>query len=151
MKTFRSTQLERNEADEWYKQYIRFIAAVKNRTTRWKEREKFRPSIPASIIGKLKETRKVRNKYYHMRRKGLECEETRVLLRVLTRESKTVIGKCKAARWNEFLTNIQASHVDTEKAFWSHLYRIYKSRSLPFYKLAVGKKYCHRSRRSQKN
>ncbi|CAF3321861.1 unnamed protein product [Rotaria sp. Silwood2] len=28
-----------NDVDEWYKQYVRFIAAVKKRVTHWKERE----------------------------------------------------------------------------------------------------------------
>ena len=49
------------------------------------------------------------------------CEETRVLLRVLTRESKADVGKYKAARWQSFLTTIQATHDKTDRAFWTHL------------------------------
>jgi hypothetical protein len=58
---------KKNSTDEWYKPYIRFISAVKNRVTHWKERDKYRPSPPGNIIEKLKEIRKVRNKYYHLR------------------------------------------------------------------------------------
>ena len=99
LQTFWMEGQKKNSADEWYKQYIRFIAAVKNRVTKWKEKEKYRPILPSSIVEKLKEIRKVRNKYYHLRQKRILCEETRVLLPVLTRESKVEIGKYKAARW----------------------------------------------------
>ena len=136
LQTFWIEEQKKNSADEWYKQYIRFIAAVKNRVTKWKEKEKCRPTLPSSIVEKLK-IRKVRNKYYHLRQKGILCEETRVLLRVLTRESKVEIGKYKAARWQSFLTTIQATNDKTDRTFWTHLSRIYKVRSLPFYKLAT--------------
>lgn len=46
------------------------------------------------------------------REKGIPCEETRVL-------------------------DIQTTHENSDKTFWTHLPRIYKSRSLPFYKLAA--------------
>ncbi len=91
----------KNSADEWYQQYIHFIAAVKNRVTHWKEKEKYRPSLPNIILEKLK--------------------EIRILLRVLTRESKTIIRKHKAARWNEFLSNSQTAffnyHISVCKHF----------------------------------
>ena len=135
LQTFWIEEQEKSSADEWYRQYIRFVGAVKNRVTRWKERKTYRPSLPNNIVKELKEIRKVRNQYYHMRHKGVQCEETRVLLRALTRESKVSIGKYKAARWNEFLLKIQTSHDNSEKAFWTHTSHIYKSRSLPFYKL----------------
>ena len=77
------------------------------------KKEKYRPTLPSSIVEKLQEIRKVRNKYYHLRQKGILCEETRALLRVLTRESKVEIGKYKAARWQSFLTTIQATHDKT--------------------------------------
>jgi len=137
LQTFWTEEQKKKSADEWYKEYIRFIAAVKNRVTHWKEKEKYRPTLPSGIVEKLKEIRKVRNKYYHLRQKGIPCEETRVLLRVLTRESKVMIGKYKADRWQSFLSDIQVTHDNMDKAFWTHMSRIYKSRSLPFYKLAV--------------
>lgn len=98
---------------------------------------KFRPALPSKVLVKLKEIRKVRNKYYHLRQKGFHCEEKRILLRVLTRESKVEIGKYKAARWQSFLSDIQQNFDEKEMSFWTHLSRIYKPRSLPFYKLAA--------------
>ena len=130
LQTFWMEEQKKNGANEWYKQYIRFIAAVKSRVTKWKEKEKHRPILPSSIVEKLKEIRKVRNKYYHIRQKGILCEETRVLLRVLTRESKVEIGKYKAARWQSFLTTIQVTHDKTDRAFWTYLSRIYKLLSI---------------------
>ncbi|CAF4697771.1 unnamed protein product, partial [Rotaria magnacalcarata] len=38
------------------------------------------------------------------------------------------------------LPNIQTSYDKSDKAFWTHLSRIYKSRTLPFYKLSDGTK-----------
>ena len=139
LQTFWQEEQKRSNVDEWYKQYIRFIAAVKNRVTHWKEREKYRPALPSSIIEKLKEIRKVRNKYYHLRQKGVWCEERRISLRVMSREAKIEIGKYKTARWQSFLSNIQETHDNTDRAFWTHLSRIYKTRSPPFYKLNTGK------------
>jgi hypothetical protein len=138
LQTFWMEEQKKSNADEWYKHYIRFITAVKNRVTHWKEREKYRPSLPSNIVEKLKEIRKVRNKYYHLRQKGIWCEEIRVLLRVLTRESKIAIGRYKTARWHGFLSTSQETHDNTDRAFWTYLSRIYKSRSLPFYKLSHG-------------
>ncbi|CAF5040242.1 unnamed protein product [Rotaria magnacalcarata] len=140
LQTFWMEEQKKSSADEWYKQYIRFIAAVKNRVTHWKERDKYKPSLPADIIEKLKEIRKVRNRYYHLRHEGVFSEETRVLLRTLTRESKVDIAKYKTAQWQNFLANIQTSYDKSDKAFWTHLSRIYKLRTLPFYKLSDGTK-----------
>lgn len=137
LETFWKKEQRKKDADEWYKEYICFIAAVKSRLTCWKEKDKFRPSLPNDIVRRLKEIRKVRNKYYHLRKRGIPYKETRVLLRVLTRESKTMIGKYKTDRWHSFLSDIQTAHDNTDRAFWTHLARIYKSRSLPFYKLAA--------------
>ncbi|CAM4981949.1 unnamed protein product [Rotaria socialis] len=140
LQIFWMEEQKKNSADEWYKQYIRFIAAVKNRVTHWKERDKYKPSLPAYIIEKLKEIRKVRNRYYHLRHKGVFSEETRVLLRTMTRESKVDIAKHKNTQWQNFLFNIQTPYDKADKAFWAHLSRICKSRSLPFYKLSEGTK-----------
>lgn len=54
-------------ADEWYQNYVRFLAALKNRLTQWKEREKFRPALPSYLLHKLEEVKTVRNKYYRER------------------------------------------------------------------------------------
>ena len=35
------------QADEWYMNYVCFLGALKNRLTKWKEKEKFRPGIAA--------------------------------------------------------------------------------------------------------
>lgn len=125
-------------ADEWYVNYVRFLAALKNRLTKWKEKEKFRPSLPPYLIQKLKEIKKVRNRYYHERNIHNTNEETRVLLRVLTREVKIEIAKYKSNKWQEFLSKIQESHDNRDRAFWLYLSRVYKHKSLPFTKLDTG-------------
>ena len=84
LQTFWVEEQKKTNINEWYCQYVRFLAAVKNRLTKWKQKEKYKPSLPSYIIVKLKEIRKIRNKYYHARQKGIVCEETRVLLRVRT-------------------------------------------------------------------
>ncbi|CAF3799124.1 unnamed protein product [Rotaria magnacalcarata] len=63
-----------------------------------------------------------------------------VLLRTMTKESRVDIAKYKNAQWQIFLANIQTSYDKSDKAFWTHLSRIYKSRTLPFYKLSDGTK-----------
>jgi len=125
--------------DEWYGNYVRFLAALKNRLTKWKEKEKFRPALPPYLIQKLKEVKRVRNKYYREKKICNSNEETRVLLRVLTREVKIEIGKYKSNKWQEFLSKIQETHDNTDRAFWLYLSRVYKHRSLPFSKLDTGK------------
>lgn len=39
--------------DDWYMNYVRFLAALKNRLTQWKEREKFRQALSPYLIQKL--------------------------------------------------------------------------------------------------
>ena len=96
-------------ADEWYLNYARFLAALKNRLTTWKEKEKYRSALPPSpyLIQRLKEVKRVRNKYYHEKRLCTINEETRVLLRVLTREVNVEISKYKSSKWQEFLSKVQ--------------------------------------------
>jgi hypothetical protein len=127
------------QVDEWYMNYVRFLAALKNRLTKWKEKEKFRPALPPYLIQKLTEVKRVRNKYYHERKICISNEETRVLLRVLTREVKIEIAKYKSDRWHEFLSKIQETHDNTDRAFCLYLSRVYRHRSLPFLKLDTGK------------
>ena len=55
------------QVDEWYVNYVRFLAALKNRFTQWKEKAKFRPALPPYIIQCLKEVIRVRNSYYQER------------------------------------------------------------------------------------
>ena len=127
------------DIDEWYVNYVRFLDALKNRLTKWKDKEKFLPALPPFLIQKLEETKRVRNKYY---RGGKVCnakEETRALLRILTRETKTEIARYKASRWQEFLAKVQVTHDNTDRAFWSYLSRVYKPKSLPFRKLRTNK------------
>ena len=129
-----------NTTQEWYTQYARFLSAVKNRVTKVKQKEKYRPTLPHHIVEKLKEVRKIRNKYYHQRQRGNVCEETRILLRILSREVRNEIGMYKASQWQNFLTTIQQTHDNKDKMFWSFLSRIYKTRTLPFYKLLSANK-----------
>ncbi|CAF4612890.1 unnamed protein product, partial [Didymodactylos carnosus] len=58
-------------SDEWYADYIRFLSALKSRVTQWKNKEKYRPSLPSHILVKLKELRRVRNMYYHKKKLSL--------------------------------------------------------------------------------
>ena len=62
-----------------------------------------------------------------------------MLRRVLTREVKIEIAKYKSSKWQEFLSKIQETHDNTDRAFWLYLSRIYKHRTLPFSKLDIGK------------
>lgn len=140
LQSFWEDDLKRNSTGEWYSQYVRFLAALKNRVRKWKQKEKFRPMLPQYLINKLKEVRKVRNRYYHQRQNGFVCEESRILLRVLSREARNEIGKYKTSQWNNFLTTIQQTHDNKDKMFWSYLARIYRTRALPFYKLRSDKK-----------
>ena len=41
---------------------------------------------------------KARKKYYYRRERGMDCEESRVLLRTLSREVKNEIGQDKVAQ-----------------------------------------------------
>ena len=124
--------------DEWYMNYVRLLAALKNRLMKWKEKEQFRRALPLYLIQKLKEIKRVRNKYYRQKKIGDTCKETKVLLRVLTRELKIDIAIYKTSKWEEFLSQIQETYDNTERAFWLHLSRVYNHRSLPFSKLDTG-------------
>ena len=133
-------QEREKQVDEWYINYVRFLAGLKNRLTKWKEKEKFRPSLPPYLIQKLKEVKKVRNNYYREKKTGNINEGTRVLLRISSREVKIEIAKYKSDKWQEFLSKIQETHDNKEKAFWQYLSRVYKRKTLPFSKLEAGKR-----------
>ena len=121
-----------------YQNYRRFLACLKDRLTRWKEKEKFRPVLPSYFIHRLKEMKRIRKKHYHGKRLGDITEETRVLVRVLKREAKVEINKYKSSKWQEFLSKVQESHDNTERNFWLHLSKVYKHRALPFSKVDTG-------------
>lgn len=140
LQSFWVEEQKKTKINEWYSQYVRFLSAVKNRLTKWEEKEKFKPSLPQCILDKLKEIRKIRNRYYHLRQKGSVYEESRVLLRSMTREVKHEISKYKAAQWQSFLSTIQQSYDNKDKIFWSYQSRIYKSRPPPLYKLSIENK-----------
>ncbi|CAF2078904.1 unnamed protein product [Rotaria magnacalcarata] len=53
LRTFWVEEQKRTTLDEWYCQYVRFIAAAKNRLTKWEQKEKYRPILPYHIIEKL--------------------------------------------------------------------------------------------------
>ena len=80
---------------------------IKNRVTVWKEREKYRPSLPPRIIDELKKLRRIRNKYYRERQNGCQNEETRILLRVMNREVRGEIALYKSSCWQRFLSTIR--------------------------------------------
>lgn len=89
-------------ATEWYEDYIRFLAALKNRLTVYYEKDKWEPIVPSYILEKLNQLHKIRNKYYKHRN-----ENDRICLRQLTRELKTDICIYRSDRWNDFLSIIQ--------------------------------------------
>ncbi|CAF4185011.1 unnamed protein product [Rotaria magnacalcarata] len=124
--------------DDWYDKYIKFLSALKCRATTWKDKEKFRPALPESILIKLKYLMKIINNYYRKRRYDLENEPERILLRTLNREIQSDIFKYRSDRWSSFMEEIQSSKNKGEAVCWSHLGKIYKQESLPFSKLKVG-------------
>ena len=134
------TREQKNQTyEQWYQGYVRFLAALKCRLTQWKEREKYRPSLPPLIVEQLRRVRHIRNSYYRERKKtGVGNEELRVLLRTVTKDARIEIYKYKAERWASFLSSIQESHDKPGKVFWSHLSKVYKAKTLPFSKLAIG-------------
>ena len=69
---------------------------------------------------------------------GCQNEETRVLLRVMNREVRREITIYKSSCWQSFLKFTREKSDKPEKAFWSHLSRVYKSKNLPFSKLDTG-------------
>jgi len=127
----------RDSVDNWYHNYIRFLAALKTRVTKWRNRDKYRPALPPYIIDMLNEVHLIRNKYYRDRKNdgGVGEEETRILLRTKTRYVRNEISKYKSERWCEFLSKIQEVHDHRGNAFWSHLSKIYKPKTLPLTKL----------------
>jgi endonuclease/exonuclease/phosphatase (EEP) superfamily protein YafD len=139
LEDFWMNEQKKGTIDHWYQSYIRFLAALKCRLTRWKEKEKYRPSLPAYIVERLREVRQVRNKYYRERKTtGVGNEDLRVLLRNMTREVRNEIYNYRSARWSSFLSTIQGVHDKQESSFWSHLSKIFKPKTLPFSKLSVG-------------
>jgi hypothetical protein len=90
-------------------------------------------------VEQLREVCQIRNIYYRERKSiGVGNEDLIVLLRNMTRDVRKEIYKYKTARWSSFLFTIQGFHNKQEKAFWSHLSKIYKPKTLPFSKLLVG-------------
>ena len=140
LQNFWREEQERTSTNAWYCQYVRFLVALKNRVTQWKEKARYKPALPEHVVEQLREVRKLRNKFYHLRQKGILCEETRLLLRVRTRETGRNIGKYKATQWQKFLATIQQAHDMRDKRFWLYMSSIYKARSLPFYKLMSASK-----------
>ena len=125
-------QLELQPALDWYKSYIRFLTALKARLTSWHCSEKWRPTLPSEILDKLKNLRKIRNRFRHN-----HYEEDRIILRLKTREIQREISEYKSGRWNEFLSKIQQNRERSENMFWKQLSTIYKPSSPPFNKLLV--------------
>ena len=115
---------------EWYNYYIRFLAALKNRLTVWREKDKWRPALPVEILERLKIARKLKNRYHRNRR-----EEDRVLLRCVDREVRKEINEYRGSRWNSFLSNVQNNYGNDTSSFWKYLSKIYRPASLPFNKL----------------
>ncbi len=139
LEDFWSNEQKKESTDVWYQHYIRFLSALKCRLTKWKQIEKYRPSLPCHIIERLREVRKIRNKYYRERKiNGVGNDDLRVLLRIMNREIRNEIYKYKTERWSSFLSTIQNAHNLQEGSFWSHLSKIYKPKTLPFSKLLVG-------------
>jgi len=46
------------EADEWYLNYVRFLANLKNRLTKWKEKEKISSSITSLYYSEAERSEK---------------------------------------------------------------------------------------------
>ena len=136
LEEFWRKECDRTQIDEWYQNYTRFLAALKNRVTVWKSTDKYRPSLPPGIRGMLKEVRLVRNKYYRQKKFSPgEAEKMRGLLRSMTSQVRAEINRYKSERWSEFLTSIQHAHDTKGRLFWTHLSKIYKPRTLPLSKL----------------
>ena len=83
--------------------------------------------------------KKVRNEYYRERNICNTNKETRVLLRVLTREIEVEIAKYKFSKWQKFLAEVQETDENTDRAFWLHVSRVYKQKPLSFSELDTGK------------
>jgi hypothetical protein len=128
-------QQEITQSIEWYRNYIRFVAALKNRLTVAHEKDKWRPTLPEEILAELKKVKKIKNRFYKRHR-----EEDRVLVRNMTSEIRKEIYDYRSKRWNCFLSEIQHNHKNDTSVFWKYLSRIYRPISLLFNKLLVGNK-----------
>ena len=97
------------DANNWYCRYVRFLAALKNRVTKWKNSGKYRPTLPSHMVEMLKEVRKVRNRYYRERKinGGIGEEENRLTLRTMTRYVRKEIIKYRSNYWSKLLSAIQ--------------------------------------------
>jgi len=136
MQEFWMTQLEYSGALEWYKTYIRFLTALKNRLTRWEEKDMWRPALPQEILRKLKELRKIKNRFQHQ-----HLEEDRIEIRQRTRSINSEIWEYRSNRWNQFLATIQKNHMKSSTQFWRNVSRIYKPATTPFNKLKDGNRF----------
>lgn len=115
-----------SEASEWYRNYIRFLNALKIRLTVWQEIKRWRPALPQEILDKFKIIRKLKKRLSKRHR-----EEDRVLVRIFSREVRKEICEYKSSRWNSFLQGIQDYHNKNQSAFWKHLSRIYRPPTPP--------------------
>ena len=61
----------------WHRQCMDFQVTVKNGLTHWKKKEKYKTSLSNHTIEKLEEAVKISNKYYHLRQKGVDREESK--------------------------------------------------------------------------
>ena len=140
LQEFWKKQIEVMNSIDWYRHYTRFIAALKMRLTESRNIEKWRPALPQQILRKLKQVRKIKNRFQKKRR-----EEDRLLLRQGTREVRKEIYEYRANRWNSFLDNVQNKYGQDTSAFWKFMSRIYRPPPLPFNKLLVNNKELHTS------
>lgn len=124
-------QLDISDSISWYQMYTKFLAALKTRLTDWKDKEKWRPTLPVEILNKLKDLAKTKTRFhkYHL-------EEDRIALRIKTRNIKKEIWEFRSRKWNLFLTSIQDSHAKSSSLFWKNISHIYKPATTPFNKLA---------------
>jgi hypothetical protein len=128
-------QSEYKDSIEWYREYIRFLAALKNRLTTWLDKKKWKPTLPQEILDKIRAIKTIRNRFLHN-----HYEEDRLLLRQKTREIRKEINIYRSNRWNNFLSSIQVSQEKSNNTFWKFLSRIYRPSALPFNKLSVKNK-----------
>jgi hypothetical protein len=128
-------QLEYEDSTDWYREYTRFLAALKNRLTTWRNKEKWKPALPQEVLEKLRKIKTIRNRFHHN-----HYEEDRILLRQMTREIRKEINEYRSTRWNNFLLSIQENQEKSSTTFWKFLSRIYRPSALPFNKLNVKNK-----------
>ena len=124
-----------SQPSEWYRSYIRFLNALKNRLTSWLEKEKWRPALPPEIREKLKIISKLKKRMHRKQR-----EEDRFMFRHFSREVRKEIGEYKSSRWNSFLQSVQENNRTNQAVFWKHLSNIYRPRVPPFNKIILDNK-----------